>query len=427
MPVNRVKLYFLYAILFLVFTQGFWERYTPIPTQPILEILIIGITLLSYKNILNPLCYKLLFVLSVGFICSIYTASSIAYFKSIRFVLYFFFLYDIYRSTHFEIYQYLRLLKFLMGLVILQGVASIIQIFIIGERIEGYVGYMSSLGGSTATTFLVLVLSICMVILLYSNNKLSRKYIYEILLCIASAILVGYSSGKRTIYFIAPVTLVLSVFFTRIYIRRDRLMELRKKVRYIVIGTVILFPIYIIGAISTQFKLNDRIKTSGDRMEILSGMIEYAMFYENSEHNGSSTGRSGTTKNIVKSALNDAKYFFVGSGFGSYKDEEATKERNVIYGIVGFTRDVFSGGMIFAVLMSLWFMKVILYHDKTEQDPFSITLRYMILFSFLFTHFAYSADYVTHLKLTSLLIVILPIINTKEYEHIKEHLWAYLK
>ena len=160
MPVNRVKLYFLYAILFLVFTQGFWERYTPIPAQPILEILIIGITLLSYKNILNPLCYKLLFVLSVGFICSIYTASSIAYFKSIRFVLYFFFLYDIYRSTHFEIYQYLRLLKFLMGLVILQGVASIILIFIIGERIEGYVGYMSSLGGSTATTFLVLVLSI---------------------------------------------------------------------------------------------------------------------------------------------------------------------------------------------------------------------------------------------------------------------------
>ena len=58
MPVNRVKLYFLYAILFLVFTQGFWERYTPIPAQPILEILIIGITLLSYKNILNPLCYK---------------------------------------------------------------------------------------------------------------------------------------------------------------------------------------------------------------------------------------------------------------------------------------------------------------------------------------------------------------------------------
>ena len=57
-----------------------------------IEILIIGITLLSYKNILNPLCYKLLFVLSVGFICSIYTASSIAYFKSIGFVLYFFLL-----------------------------------------------------------------------------------------------------------------------------------------------------------------------------------------------------------------------------------------------------------------------------------------------------------------------------------------------
>ena len=160
-------------------------------------------------------------MLSVGFICSIYTASSIAYFKSIRFVLYFFFLYDIYRSTHFEIYQYLRLLKFLMGLVILQGVASIIQIFIIGERIEGYVGYMSSLGGSTATTFLVLVLSICMVILLYSNNKLSRKYIYEILLCIASAILVGYSTVSAQSISLLLLHLYCLFFYAYLYSSRS--------------------------------------------------------------------------------------------------------------------------------------------------------------------------------------------------------------
>ncbi len=31
-------------------------------------------------------------------------------------------------------------------------------------------------------------------------------------------------------------------------------------------------------------------------MEILSGMIEYAMFYENSEHNGSSTVGQGRLK-----------------------------------------------------------------------------------------------------------------------------------
>ena len=104
-------------------------------------------------------------------------------------------------------------------------------------------------------------------------------------------------------------------------------------------------------------------------MEILSGMIEYAMFYENSEHNGSSTGRSGTTKNIVKSALNDAKYFFVGSGFGSYKDEEATKERNVIYGIVGL-HVMFSLGDDICCAYVFMAYKVILYHDKTEQDPF---------------------------------------------------------
>ena len=125
--------------------------------------------------------------------------------------------------------------------------------------------------------------------------------------------------------------------------------------------------------------------------------------------------------------MNDSQYFLVGSGFNSYKNQNIARERNVIYGIVGFTRDVFSGGIIFAVLMSLWFIKVILYHDKIEQDPFSITLKYMILFSFLFTHFAYSADYVTHLKLTSLLILILPIINSKEYVHIKEYLLTYLK
>lgn len=45
-------------------------------------------------------------------------------------------------------------------------------------------------------------------------------------------------------------------------------------------------------------------------MEIISSMIEYAIFYENSEHKGRSTGRSGTTENILKSALNDSQYFW---------------------------------------------------------------------------------------------------------------------
>lgn len=424
---NKVKIRFLYIILFLVFTQGFWERYTPIPAQPLLEMFIIGVTLLSYKSILNPLCYRLLFVLSVGFICSLYTSTSVAYFKSIRFVLYFFFLYDIYGNTQFTISQYLHLLKFLVGLLLLQGIASAIQVFIIGERIEGYVGYMSSLGGSTATTFLVIVLSISMIALLYANDRLPRKYIYWILLCIASAMLVGYSSGKRAIYFIAPFVIFFSILLVRIYIQKNRLKEFRKKIIYIFILIILFFPIYMIGVTSSQFLLSDQVKRNGNNMEIISKAIEYALFYESSEHKGSSTGRSGTTENILKSAFGDAKYFLVGSGFGSYKDGDVAKDRNVIYGFVGFSRDVFAGGIIFAILMAIWFVKVIMYHNNRETDPFSVTLRYMILFAFLFTHFTYSSDYTTHLKLTSLLIVILPVINSKEYAHIKEYFLEYLK
>ena len=410
-----------------MFTQGFWERYTPIPAQPLLEMFIIGITLLSYKSVLNPLCYRLLFVLSVGFICSLYTSTSVAYFKSIRFVLYFFFLYDIYRNTQFTISQYLHLLKFLVGLVFLQGIASVIQVFIIGERIEGYVGYMSSLGGSTATTFLVIVLSISMVVLLYANDRLPRKYIYWVLLCIASVMLVGYSSGKRAIYFIAPAVIVVSIFLTRFNINRERLREFRKKVNSIGVFAILLFPVYMIGITSSQFLLSDKLKRNGSNMEILSATLDYVLYYESGEHQGSSTGRSGTTENILKSTFADAKYFFVGSGFGSYKDEDVAKDRNVMYGFVGFSRDVFAGGIIFAILMAVWFVKAIMYHNNRELDPFSVTLRYMILFAFLFTHFTYSADYATHLKLTSLLIVILPVINSKEYAHIKKYFLEYLK
>lgn len=427
MSESKVKLNFLYIILFFEFTQGFWERYTPIPAQAFLELSIIGITLLSYKSILNPLCYKLLFVLSIGLISSLYTSTPIAYIKSIRFVLYFFLLYDIYRNTHFEINQYLKLLRFLTGLILLQGVASIIQVFIIGKRVEGYVGYMSSLGGSTATTFLVIILAIGMVIILYANKQFPRKYVYWIILCMISAMLVGYSSGKRAIYFISPAIIAISIVLTRLNISKERLRELRKKIRMIGVLIILLFPIYMIGITTSNFHLSNKLKHNSSNIEVLSATIDYAMYYESSEHNSSSTGRSGTTENVLKSTISNAEYFLFGSGFGSNKNDKSTKERNIMYGFVGFSRDVFTGGIIFAILLSFWFVKLIFHHENIENDSFSVTLRYMILLAFLFTHFTYSADYITHLKLTSLLIVLLPIINSNKYVHIKEYLLGYLK
>lgn len=367
---------------------------------------------------------KLLFAVGVGFVCSLASSSTISYLKYIRFVLYFYFIYEIFRNTEFTINQFSKLIKYIIGLIVLQGVASAIQGFVIGNRVEGYVGLMSSLGGSTATSFPVMIVGICSLILIFSNKNISKKMILWLCLCIVSSCLVGYSSGKRAIYFMLPVVIFISYILARHYISPYRIGLFRKKVLYGIVISLCVFPIFIAG-ISSSRGLSYSLSGDESNIEILIEALVYAEKYESAKAGQLSIGRSGTTKNILNQSFSSAGNFFFGAGFGSIKDENITKKRNVGYGIVGFTRDVFSGGIIFAILVALWYMSII-WGSQSIVDGFSQALKWMLLCTFIFIHFTYASDYTVHLKLTILLAISLCYIHSDNYSHIKEYYSKYL-
>ena len=412
---NKLNIYIYYLILFLVYTQGFWERFTTFPVQSVLEISVLLLAVLSFKPLFTPQFCGITLVFSIGLISALATSTFIPYLKSFRFMLYFFFIYNALWNTNFTIREFNNLLRFLVALILLQGIASVYQAFIIGQRVEGYVGLMSSIGGTTATAFPVFITGLLFVILFYCNNNLKNKIKIILLICFLSVCLVGYSSTKRAIFFLIPFIILLSMIIVRIYYAGP-LINLWKKYFIFVIIAIIGFPIYIIGITNTH-GLNYGISGRESNIDKLKIALSYVTEYETAQSGGLSIGRTGSTKNIINQALESAEYFFIGSGFGTIKDEGIKSDREVGYGIVGVTRDIFSGGMIYALFVIWFYFLVIFYTNNKSKDYINIykVLRLIVLFIFLIIHLGYSSDFTVSLKITVSLALLLCLLNSDKY------------
>lgn len=49
MSEKQIKIFSFYLITFLVYTQGFWERFTTLPAQNLLELAIGFVTLFAFR------------------------------------------------------------------------------------------------------------------------------------------------------------------------------------------------------------------------------------------------------------------------------------------------------------------------------------------------------------------------------------------
>lgn len=421
---NKVNIFFYYLILFLVYTQGFWERFTFFPAQLFLEICVLIIAVTSFRPLITKPLSAVIIVICIGFISAIATSSSISYCKSIRYILYFFIIYNMLWNTTFTIGQFNKLIKFITGLILLQGIASIYQAFIIGDRVEGYVGFMSSIGGTTATAFPIFVIGILTTLYLFSNQEFTNKYTLYLILCIISVCLVGYSSGKRAIYFFIPFILITSFIISSFSYNKLYSNKLRSKLLHCLIASILIFPIYISG-ISTSRGLNYNLQGTESNIDILNSALEYTRMYETSYSGNASIGRSNSTMNIIKQAFSSTDYLLVGSGFGSIKEEDTINERNIGYGFVGFTRDVFSGGFIYALAVAFLFVYLFFFKD-TPSSNITQAIRWIILITFVTIHFTYSSDFTVHLKLTAILSLLLCLLNSHNYENIRQYYYNFL-
>jgi hypothetical protein len=410
---SKQRYIWLLISLFMVYTQGLWERLFSLPpgTTIMLELPLWTYFFLSLKKLSKPTparIWIIIFTLFTFFASVANNTGTIAWVKYIRFFLYFYLLYASLWNSQLTNKQWLTLLKFGIFLILIQGLGSAFNIFVLGQRIEGHVGLMSTLGGTTASTFPLVIVSIITVLFLFARKQ-GRKFNWILLLTIVSAVLVGYGSGKRAIFFTIPLFISITTLISFFYQKGNAVFY--RKIIGIVLIAILSVPLYIFG-ITTSKGFNYDLSGNENKLEVLITALTYAQEYEESTSQyGTTTGRSGTTLQVINDSFSSFDKFLFGYGFRSHKDESTAYAIGFTYGIVGFTRDIISGGWLVMLLTFLIISKIIL-ANKSYNYKLTSVLRLIIFAVFVFTHFGYSSDFVVSLKINFLLLILLVFINS---------------
>src|SRR5690606_30361998 len=231
---NQIKLKLFYLMVFLVYTQGMWERlflFSPL-IQYLIDGSVLAFILFQFRyNIKAPGSNLFLLLCSAAFLIGLINGDSLVdTFLYLRFLIYTYLIYNQLFSKSFTSKKWGAILKIFIIMILLQGIGALFNIFILGDRIEGYVGTMSSLGGTTATVFPLLISTLVLIYFLFSP-KLNSSTLLVMIIMLFSAFLVGYSSGKRGIYFIIPFILMIVTLISIPKIIRTRYFK--KKMIYL--------------------------------------------------------------------------------------------------------------------------------------------------------------------------------------------------
>ena len=88
-------------------------------------------------------------------------------------------------------------------------------------------------------------------------------------------------------------------------------------------------------------------------------MLVYTQNYEEATSQyGQSTGRTGTTLLVINNSIGDAGSILFGNGYSSTKEDNAQTTFGIRYGIVGFIRDIITGGWIVMFLVFIIISKI---------------------------------------------------------------------
>lgn len=409
---SKIKLNLLFIALFFVFTQGMWERilfFLPEVTYMV-DVAVIAFLLFQFKMNLRVPGFRVFFgfILAAFLVGQVNSDSIPETFLYIRFTLYTFLIYAQLYSSSMDIASWTRILKFVVWLIIIQAIGAIYSIFILGERVEGYVGLMSSTGGTTATVFPLVVSSIVLLYYLF-RSELGTRHWTMLILVILSAFLVGYASGKRGIYFTLPAFFALTIVLSFSTLIRSG--HFKKKMVGFASITALMIPVLIFGIFNSR-GLNYSLTGNESYSEVISSSFDFAEEYESAtDQYGRTIGRTNTTTQIIDRSLSDPTLFLTGVGYGATKEESTMLRLGYGYGIVGFTRDLISGGWILSSLTVIFFSIMILV-NRSLRLPINRVFRRLIFLIFLYTHLLYSSDFTVSLKINGMLVIVLALMNS---------------
>lgn len=419
---NTLKFKFLLLALILVLIQGLLDRLffmSDIIGYVIDSIVLLAVAFyFSYSFKVPGAKFFLLFLVICFYIGFVNDNSIVETFLYLRYLIFTYLLYNQLYTTPLSVKQWRQLLIFLVVMVFLQGVGSAFNVFILQQRIEGYVGLMSSLGGTTATAFPVLISVLVSVYFLFKPKMNKSDWLMCGMLLI-SVFFVGYSSGKRGIYFYIPIYIFLSFVLAAKYLIVYGFFK--KKIFNGFLMLLVFFPLFIYGLQNSKgFSYN--LDGSESASQTISSAISYSEYYEGStDQYGRTTGRSNTSLRILNYSLLKPSSFFFGEGYGAMKSDVVQRTLGFRYGIVGFTRDLVSGGW-FLMLGTIYLFYFIIMKNKSYTTKGTKVLRTLLMLVFIGVHCFYSSDFIVSLKLTVFLVPVVVLINSPYQAHVLKHI-----
>lgn len=416
-------MYHLIAIFTLVYLEGLFVR-IGIPPQIyklILEGIIVLFALRNFQYLVNYTKIGLLLalIIIVTAISSVYNNQSIIWaFSYLRFIIYGFVIFSASSRKPFSQKEIKIAKRVIVTLLLLQIAGSAIQVFIIQERIEGFVGLMSYTNGTTAVIFPLMTTAFC--ISLYFFYRPSLIY----LLLLLGFLIISYSSGKRAIYFYLPGIFALAFIIKSLFYRK---YSLNLKHSHLLLFIPIFGFLYLFGIQNS--KGISRYDNSASNFEVIQYAIEYAKWGNTAQDAGNTIGRSSTTDRILEYSLSSTAKLLLGAGPIIMRDdnqEEVFGRLKIKYGITGFTRDIMGIGFLGAILTIIFYLslfkklKGISFRGLSSYNRalyFSIILT---IFIFGLSHFGYSADFTSSGKISFLILFILGLLKNRSYNTIKE-------
>lgn len=300
--------------------------------------------------------------------------------------------------------------RLIFALCLLQIAASLVHVFVLGERVEAHVGTLEAGAGTPATAFPLLAMAYVMAFYFYY-----KRSAWMVLLAFAFGI-VGYSSGKRAIYFLMPTFYALLLVW---YCVRERSLANLRQIITPFLVCALFVPVMMFGL--TDSKQFGHLQGAGIA-EILTGSFEVVGEYNNwTNASGETSGRNATSLKVL--SLLPQEIFgdlLLGLGPASMKDageERGQKQIGIDYGLVDWsimTLSIGWPGLLFHMSFFFWLWWKLHLRDSSRFNSaaralyFGCHLGFAAFFILYFFYGGTMFDWITFLQLFCVAIILSP-------------------
>lgn len=355
----KINKYFFYSIsiLFLfrgVFTLFNLDLFSKIISEALIFLWFLYV--LKKPNFIfprKPLQYGVLYLFWTAFAAIVNYDNLYEYYSYTRYFL----LSLITLFISYNIYDFKRFISFTLKTIdffVLLQITYCVFTFFTEGRLERNVGTMSSTGGSLATVWPLTFVP-------YYVLRFVIKGQWKNLAFVIGLVFLGYASGKRAVYFLIPISLIIIYYAflgSKIFIYNTRIKP------RLLLSISFLFFVLLLGISGTE----SLAQGNGFSLNSLDSAINYIGDYSTQESvlNGESIGRTSSTKNVFNGLWKDNNAFF-GNGLTAVKGEFKFSKYKVGYGMTGLNRELISIGFIGGLLYILFYIKLLAMMSKGKH------------------------------------------------------------